>query len=825
MSVGQYDWRYPVSFQGGRRKWNWHASQAEPDGRILMPLKYLHPEDGHVADASGHVDITALQGKQVRMRRIGVLRLLHVHWARWDFLTSFLPLDQVGDGGDAYYLFDPGTRMSEIYDAWEARLSEPKTMSEFAEARAIYRYANPPKKRMPPRAVLIGAARAMTHNPVRAGDLRQFIEVRMPQLPRLLKFIRARREDIAASRSQQRFEPVSEEQLTARVPFLAGLANSCFATEEEEAERFAGPDATSRIRLDRITVGFVPAAFFTYAKAPVMRQPAVLPRYLRSFLRFGDEAVAENPAFDIASPADIDRAFEHVAFGKLKVISGSRGWRDRMIHDAASVMRHARRTMMQFDPDGSKGIRAQAPAEQTDREDFLKRVKAEYADDRVEYGASRSEYANRVKNAYDRVIDAAAHRTLQIRSDGDAGRAAIDILCSPDGIDLPYWDVFVPGAELSETGHPTGRQQLRRYRWWRLDDAWLSAQRDRHWSAEPPRETWRATQHEAGGAPVVVRSLPTDAEKAKRPPFLGAEFVCEYLGATLADRPDVASIPPFLATLARHHAFTDPGYLDVGQRQDKEDLRQRWRIRSFGAGNRGLLQFDVERTRLARTVSRSSRSHPRVFIPHEEAEHALRLAAHGVDATVQTWCRQSEFIQQVQYGDRWEDPAGTDAFGWFASRKLKRRDPIGVEHFLECDENHYLESVALLNLSKRRCRLEENEIVDPPGRISWKLEPAPFVFAFDGAVVGFSRLRAFLGVLLVNVIEARFHDLRAGASNRSRRKGTHFEALGEGLGHRSAGFIELYSGLTPEQLEEEVDEIRVEKATRIQLQNERRNAA
>ncbi|THD34454.1 MAG: hypothetical protein E7773_14795 [Sphingomonas sp.] len=818
MSEGQYDWKYPVNFQGGIRDWDWHASDVEPDGRILMPLNLLHPDDGHVADAEGMVDITGLQGTLVRMRRYGVMRLLHLHWARWPMLESVHPMPTSGGGRKVFHHFDPATRMSDIYDAWEGRLEEPTTMAAFAFARDFHRYANPPDERLPPRVVLTAAARAMTHNPVRGGDLRQFMLVRRGQLPRLLAAIRAEREDIAAAGSAPKFDAVTEAQMAGRASFLAGLANSCLDPEADQ-ERFVAPDATSLARLDRITVGFAAAAAFVYSKAPVMRSPAMLPRYLRGFHRFVTEAVAENPAFDIAVVADIDRAFEHVAFGELRAISGSRGWRDRMVQDAASVMRHARRAMTTFDPDGTKGVAPLAPAEQSDRDGFLQRVKDEYAADRAGYGASRTKFANRIKNAYDRVIDAAAHRILQIKHDGEAGRAAIDHLCSAGGQQLAYWDVFVPGPELSETGHPTGRLQVRRYRWWRLKCAWRSLLHDRHWSQEPAPDVWHDRQANAGGDPVKVRNIPTDFPS---PDFHGGEFVCEHLSTTVAEQPGIPSIPPLLATLATHHILADPGYLDVDQRELREKLLRSWRIPRPHTQARGLLQFDSGRARLARLASRSDREHRRTFVPHEEAEHALRLAAHGVDATAQTWCRQSEFLQQVEYADRWEDPAGTGVFGWFASRKLHRRDPIGLEQFLECDEDHYLESVELLGLTTRRCRLAEPEIVPPFKSLAWKLDDGPYVFAFDGAVVTPVLLRGYLNILLANVAEARFHDLRAGASNRSRMKNAPLAAIGEGLGQRSAGFIELYSGLTPEQLEEQADEVRTQKVDRIEADRQRR---
>ncbi|BCA62737.1 hypothetical protein HMP09_1971 [Sphingomonas sp. HMP9] len=824
MSYDQYNWRYPISFQGGFRKWDWHASVVEPDGRILMPMMLLRPADGHVADANGLVDITALAGTKVMMVRYGVLRLLHVHWSAWPTFERFHQIETTEEDGRIYYHFDPAMRMSSIYNKWEKELEEPSSMEDFAIAKSFFKFANPPSDRLPPRAVIRAAARTLTHNPTCGADLRQFMVVRTIQTKAIIEAVRAERADIAHGKpSPATHVVVSEEEMKARVPFLAGLANSCFETAEEDAERFVGPDATSRARLSRITVGFVPAAFFTYSKAPVTRHPVMIPRYLRSLSSFTNEAIAENPALNLAVTADIDRAFEHVAFGDLLVIRGSRGWRDRMVQDAASFLRHARKTMLAFDPDGSKGILDQAPAEQSDREEFLRRVKEEYADDRETYGASRTKFANRVKNAYDRVIDAAAHRILQIKVDGTEGRGAIDFLLSDAGCALPYWDTFVEGPELSETGQPTGRQQIRRYRWWRIDDAWASLLNDRHWSMEPAPDVWRASQATAGGALFPLRHPPTEAHRLRRPPFLGSQFACEFLSATNVDQPDSSSTMPLLAMLARHHALVDGGWLDVGQLEMKEDLRRRWRIPRNPSASSGLLQFDSERARLARQASRSERRHPRVFVPHEEAEHALRFAAHGVDATTQTWCRPSEFLQQDQFGDHWEDPAGSDAFGWIASRKLNRRDPVGLVHFLECDENHYLESVALLDLTCRRCRIEEPAIVAPWPELAWKLEPGPYVFAFDGKVVRPRALRLYLNFLLVNVSDARFHDLRAGASNRSRRKGATQSVLGAGLGHRSAGFIELYSSLTPEQLEEDADEVRIAKIDRIEAEKNRRN--
>lgn len=822
---GGRTWRLPVSFQGGYRQWDWHASDVEADGRILMPAFLLHPDDGHVADSEGMVDITPLAGTGVRMVKHGVLRLLHVHSSGWPVFERMHRLERTEDGRRTWYRFDPATRMSEIYDAWEETFSEPASIKDFHFAKAVFRMGNPPPDRLPPPAVITAAAKTFDHDPVRPGELRHLMVVRHSHGRMLVDAVRAAREGPAlGAPASTRLGSITEEEMDARVPFLAGLPNSRFDPEDLEHERFAGPDATSRSRLGRISTGFIVAAFFAYSKAPVLRSPAMLPRYLRSFDRFAAEAVAENPSLDLADGADLERAFEHVAFGELKAISGSRGWRDRMVQDAASVLRHARRTMLAFDPDRSKGVGAQAPAEQPDREAFLERMRVEYASDREEYGSTRTRYADRVKNAYDRVVDAAAHRILQIRTDGAEGRAAIDHLCSEAGRDLPYWDVNPEGPELSETGHPTGRQQTRRYRWWRIDDAWLSLERDRHWRQEPPPDVWRAEREAAGGDRVVVRDPPSAAVVAARPRFHGASFVCEFLEATVSEQPGTPSEPPLLATLAAHHALTDGGHLDVGQSELKQELRRRWRIGHKRAGRSGLMQFDPERTRLARLASRSIRTHRRVLVPHEEAEHALRLAAHGVDAIVQTWCRPSEFMQQVEYGDRWEDPAGTDAYGWMASRKLNRRDPVWLEHFFECDEAHYLESVDLLALTCRRCRLDEPAIVDPPVGLAWKLDPAPFVIAFDGRFVAQAELRDYLAMLLVNVSDARFHDLRAGASNRSRRKGAPTITLGEGLGHRSAGYIELYSSLTPEQMEEEAAGNRTAKIDRIEADNRRRDA-
>lgn len=817
----QHYWKLPISFQGGKRDWNWHASEMFVDGSLPMPASILDPSLAPLADANGMVDVAPLGGSGVWMLMRGVKRLLKISTG-WDIFQDAVNLPTRTIGHRTYYQLDPADRMRDIYQRWEAKLRVPANQREFNVAKRFYRFASPPPDVFPPRAVITGAIRQLgTRLPKRSADLSQYMLVRDEQRRTLITAIRAEMSGETPPESPCRTKSgaPSEDEMVARVHFLGGLPMSCVATDNPK--RYPGPDATSRGRLAKIENGFVPAAFFVYGRSAAMRHPEMMPRYLRAYDRFIREALAENPAFDISSQPDVIRAQEHFAFGELIVTQVTRQRRDFMLREARGVMRHARTIMLAFDPDDAKGIRSQAPAEHSDPESFLRRVAQAYGEDRERYGETRAKFANKVKNAYRGLIATGHRRTAQIRADGEAARAAMDILSQPDMADFPYWDFDASGPELTEAGRATGLLQTRWYRLWRVADACLSLTHDRAWRDEPPTDVWHSERLQAAGARVKLRRAPSAEALEAEPRFHGTGFVVEFLECTRDTVERKPAIAPFYVTIASNMALTGGGLLTPDQQERRAATIKRFSMPAYCDSGPGMMGFEDLRAWIARTAAREDRANRRTFIPLEEMEHAFRFAMHGVDAVDQTWCRRAEFMQQVEWGDAWTLP-DSDAYGWYCSRKLSRKQSVLTVTFMECNEQHYENSVDLLALTKRRCRYDPEEtlpLVPPPSDIAWKLseEGGPFVFSFAGRCLSFKELSYYLGVLYTNVGTFRFHDLRAGRSNEARwAEGASREEVGAGLGDSTAAVVDMYSALTQEQIHEDLTAVQVRKRQRIE---------
>lgn len=808
--------------------WNYHVSQLDPAGRIYLPADVLHPDDGHLPDPSGRVDITGLVGTKVRMNRKGIQRLLGSFKAI-DFLVEvgvFHVSDHANEPWARYYYMDPGDTLKTCYLRWEEDLPIPVTAHEFRMAKRVRRSCQVEDGHWPPQVVIVGAARVLgPRKSFTRGEVRGLVTLsnsNAKEVVRAIKEEAGKEYIINCYKAGQR--PVTEQELAKRVPYLKGVAGTCF--DPHLKEEYRSPDATTRARLSTIRIMFPSAATFAYTHAPSIRLPMLLPRYMRSVARFEAEALANDPSFDPTLVASLEKARDHVAFGKL-AISYPPHARDQIVRDTLHVLRRAHSRIRDIDPRGSKKLLQLQPAMLPNQAAFWKRLEEEYGSKRAGQRERRKKVSHRISDRYEKVIDGAAFRIAQISLDGDATRATIDYLEEPENAHLAYWDFEVEDETLSTRGLPVGLLHERLYRCWRVPAAELSVELERDPSEEPPPQMWPGASARRNEAHITARSRrkETDGKGGQGKPLRlhGTQYIIEFLGVTCAENDQSAEA--WYVTLAKHHSLSATGLLDAGQNTLRETLAKKWQLPNQIATAGGLVGFDQRRGRIARVASQTDRPVKRTFVPIEELEHALRLAGHGLDCVIQTWCRSGEFRQQTEYKEDWDPQPDQTQFGWRCIPKLAPGAPIPDPlPFIGVSNDTREEAMNLAAICVRRCH-PGGHIPDvvPIGTLAWKCRPQPYIFSCGSRMVDAKTLNYALRLLFANIGEFRFHDFRHAGSNRSRNDGKSLTEIRAGLRSRRMANADYYSELSPLQIALQEQQVVKDKLGRIARETHERS--
>ncbi len=805
---------------------HFNISTTDPDGRILVPASWVHPEDrpeplptspklgidvrDHVA-ALGIVDLAPLAGRRVRLRRKGVLRILGIGMS-WDVLLEHRAIEATveTDDGFRFYLLDPAATLDSIYREWVAtrlRRVEVGDWETFGAFKEMYRTCR--QQGMPPESVLRTAFKMQRRiGSFAVGDMRAY----MPLPGKLAAVVTADMQRRAGARRMSREgatddDPVPVELLASEMPFLKSLPETCFVSVM--ADRHDEPDADACKRIWRMGPMSRHAALYAFPAAPRVRVPWTLSEYVRSLHRFERLAMERDPDFDTDEPAQLLIALRFVAFSPQLRGRMAPEARDLVVRQTMDALRQARRYCTRVDRSGDLGILALAPTYLGQQEEraLLAELRRAFGKQRAAWRPKRKKRAFRLLDRYERVIDGAAFRAKQIIGAGDAARATVDVMLGPAGADRPFRDMPVECQTLDERGLPTGGMHMQIWRCWRVPGAWASLSRE----GMDGRRVGILDQAAASAAKRSAKGV-------------GAPLVFEFLRVERLSGPEPGE--PWCVSLGRGQVFGGAGSLSPKQCRSRFETMVRMRLPGHLGSPEGLMSFERHRADLARNGAAKDR----LFFPLEEFEHAMRLAAHSLDAVVQSWCRLHEALQQTEWKEDWKPDQrdGRRIWRFLAIDKLVIGKPIPLvkaRHLV--DDPHYQESRNLIALTVRRCHEDgQLPIVPPHKRMSVKLPAEPWVFSFGGAALEPQALNCFLHYLLAGIGQYRFHDFRHSASASARSDGLPVAYVKVGLHHRSEKRSDYYSALsakTRAKFDSDDDRLKQERLARRSDARKRRH--
>lgn len=749
-----------------------------------MPLQFLHPGDGHVADKNGMVDLTPLCGTRVRILLKGA-RLL---WScDMPVINTLLALRavRVAEGYEneryRYVVVDPGWSLRDVFATWHEAEFAPGTLEGSDEYLRMRKACRIEGSVLPSARALQGAFEVQRESGHYGWtSMLAHFPMSSATKPLIRAEMRARLKRV---RDESTVLPkgvgLSHEELTMLEPVLRGLRNSCLA--ERNSQHYRQPSQRLRKllwQLDRTrTVGCVHA----YGVLGAAQRDETGQTYTSYLVRFERLARRNDPDFEIQDEHKIGRALDHIAFSpKLDGIVG-RNKRHNMCRYVRILIGRTRRFCLS--PLSGPELRAAAPARHPDDEIFYKRLRDTYGDLQTQERLNRKARSDEIARRYDRIVDGAAFRAQQIGRDGAAGRAAIDWMLEDANQSVPFRQFELDDDELDEEGLPTGRKLIKIWRCWRTEAAWRSLQ------------VPGASVRDVGNTVHYRESLV--ASRVSETPL---PFVFELIEVRCVEGTD--PILPWYVKLTDAMVLTSPGHLSLEQRKRRHAVQKSMILPEYSGTPPGFLSFERDRSTLARIANALPR--PRRFLPLEELDLGMMLAAHQLDTVVQTWCRPHEVRQQTAYLEDWKrreedtndlDPDGE--WGWYARRKVDSNGRlVGREEFMVCSESLFVSAMRIVAVLKRR--FFGNGLIPtvPAATATWKLAPAPWIASSPNGAVANNALDHLLRILLAGIADATFHDFRHAGAERANRTGVILAVIKAGLGQRSERLARYYSRLT-----------------------------
>lgn len=752
-------------------------------GRRLIPAQYLHPADGHVADAEGMVDLSPLAGTPVRFMLKGARLIWSCDMPVINTLIDTRAL-KVAEGYEneryKYVLVDPAWNLRDVFDRWHDGEFRPGTLEGSDEYLRMRRACRIEGSVMPSPKALKGAFEVQRES----GNYGwTSLQAHFPMTPATKSVIRA---DMRARLKLVRDENVvlpkgaalSHEELTMLEPVLVGLRTSCLA--EKNAHHYRQPSQRLRKllwQLDRTrTVGCIHA----YGVLGAARRDETVQEYTTLLIRFERLARRNDPDFDIRDSRMVARALNHIAFSpKLDGVIGK--LRRYVICRFVRILIGRTRSFC-LSPLSTPEVRAAAPALHADDTTFYSRLRERFADLRPQYRRNRKQRSDEIARRYERIVDGAAFRAKQMGADGAAGRAAIDWMSKPENAGAPFRQFEVEDDELDEEGLPTGRKLTKVWRCWRTEAAWISLRVE------------GASVRDVGNQ-VHYRPKIVEARVSERPP----PFVFELIEVMSAD--GEPPILPWYVVLTDALALTSPGRLTLDQRKRRHAAQCSMVVPPYGVTPPGFVNFERDRSTLARIAD--ALPSPRRFIPLEELDLAVMMAAHKLDTVVQTWCRPHEADQQTAYLEDWKrrpedvnelDPE--DEWGWYVRRKADwNRSAAIEEEFLVCSESLFVSGMRIVAVLRRRFFGGGAIPSVPAATAEWKLQPQPWIASGPNGAIAPCALDHMLRILLAGIADATYHDFRHAGSERANKAGVILTVIKAGLGQRSERLARYYSRL------------------------------
>lgn len=768
---------------------DYNFAMNDPGGRRLMPLQYLHPMDGHVPDENNMVDLSPLCGTLVRM----LLKGARIVWScDMPIVNRFVESGavQVAPGYEEerykYVLVDPAWSTRDVFKRFELAHFKPGTLEGSAEYLAMRNGCRIPGFEMPSAKALDGAfaVQRQTGHYSRSALLAHFpvVPCNEPQIHREMnaRLQRLRLEQIVLDDGHG----VTHEELSMLVPVLVGLRESYFAGRRPQDYR--EPSERSRKLLWSLEDYRVAGCIFAYAVLGTARRDETTQGYIAVLKRFEKLAREVVPDFNIHNPWHVARALNHVAFSKQ--LDGRMGNLARYNICQAVRIILGRTSSFCNSKLSSPSLRAEAPAKHAQDHLYVRRLRRRYEKLRPAMRAKRKSRSDEVARRYDRVVDGAAFRAKQIARDGEAGRAALAELLKPKNADRAFRQFEVEDDELDAEGLPTGRKLTKTWKCWRIEVAWASMRR--------PDASVRENGHSVHYRAQRVETL----ARAPHP------FIFELVDVQRDDGED--PILPWYVRLGDALFFTGAGNMTIEQRLRRHELCREMKLPDYRGTAESLLNFERDRSTLARIGMGLEK--PRRFFPLEEFDHAMMLAAHGLDTVVQTWCRPHEALQQTAYQQDWERPEEErneldpeDDRGFLVHCKVARLDPNPVEQtFMPCSDTLYVSAMRIVALMKHRWFQDGSVPITAPRIAAWKLGPQPWIFSTPEGHLRYDHLSYFVRVLLAGIADATLHDFRHAGSHRANKVGVILTLIKAGLGQRSERLARYYSRLCLEDRQE-----------------------
>ena len=768
----------------GKPDADFNFAHADPAGRHMMPVQYLHPLDGHSPDENGMVDLSPLCGTLVRIVMKGVRLIWSCDMPVINTLVEIGALAIAPGFEDErykYLLVDPVWTRRDVFERWHDEAFEPGTL-EASDQYLRMRTACRIKGSEMPSVKQLDATFRIQRETGHFGwtSLLAHVPLTPETKPAVLAYMRERLKSVRDHVNRlPPGEGLSQEELCLLEPLLVGLRESCLAVGKIR-RHYRQPSEKVRKGLWQLGVTRTVGCINAYAVLGTAARDESLQLYTRCLLRFEQLACEIVPDFDIRNPEMVRRALEDIAFSPRLTGRIGRVKRYNLVRYMRILLSRTRRFCLS--PLSPPELQAVAPATHPDDSEFATRLLKHYEGIRVQDRINRKDRSDEVARRYERVVDGAAFRAQQIARDGEAGRAALDHMLEPKNQSNRYRQYEVEHDELDAEGLPTGHKLALTWRCWRTPSAWDSLR--------------------IPGASVRDVGLSVHYRRenvAKRVSERVEPFVFELTGV---ERDDGGTpLLPWYVILTDNQVLTSPGHLTLEQRKRWHELRRVMQLPEYTGSPPGFLSFERDRSTLARIANALDK--PRRFIPLAELDISMMMAAHGLDSVVQTWCRPHEFQQQTAYFEDWQRPEEDkndldpeSDWGFNSIRKVASNGRLtGKPSFIECSESLFVSGMKIV-ATVRRLFFANGEIpISPAAAHTWKIPPRPWVYSTAQGAVRPAALDYFLRVLLAGIADATYQDFRHASSHRANKSGEILTLIKAGLGQRSERLARYYSRL------------------------------